>query len=165
MTPPDAERSRRLISQCNHIARVYDEEYPRFPGADRYRSGGVNPRYNQTTSGLYLEFYYGYPQQLWTPWGTWTFSGLSGSRAGETPEQLNAGFLARVALALHTPQYVVEHFGAFGPIFAVTAVDDDPVEEPGDILRDGPHSGGLGADIAVSEWARHGGQHAPASTV
>ncbi|MBF6202205.1 hypothetical protein, partial [Nocardia cyriacigeorgica] len=123
MTPPDAARSRRLIGQCNHIARVYDEQYPTcVTSAGKSRTAGPDPFRAQTTSGLYLQFYYGLPSRLWTPWGAWKFSGLSQDWAGQTPEQLNAGFLARVTLTRHTPRYV-EQIGSSGPVLAVTAVD------------------------------------------
>ena len=45
---------------------------------DDSREDKVNPFDNQTSDGLFLEFYYSIPSRLWTPWGKWNFGGGGG---------------------------------------------------------------------------------------
>lgn len=65
----EARRVARLIQQCRAIAAIFDELLPDTAiDANAQRRGGVNPYYNRTSSGLYLEQvtrlmerWYGYP--------------------------------------------------------------------------------------------------------
>jgi hypothetical protein len=126
-----------LIRQCKQVAAIFDELLPNTalePLA--HRIGGVNPYYNRTTSGLYLEFYYGYPSKIWTPGGQWAMTGSTCTRGdlGETAEGLVAPFMARLNTRLHEPQHQ-SRWGCHGPVYAILEIDGEPVEPPGDVIR------------------------------
>lgn len=125
----------RLIAHCRKIAAIFDEELPDTAlGPAGHRAGGVNPYYNRTASGLYIEFYYGYPSKIWTPGGYWSMTGSTMTRPGVDPDELVRRFMRRLTTSLHSP---VSHsrWGTYGPVYAVLAVEGDPVDEPGPVTR------------------------------
>ncbi len=89
------------------------------------RKEGSNPYYNQTADGLFLEFYYGHPSKLWTPWGEWEFTGSgSGNWEPFLPE-----ILERLGAELHEPERHSK-MGVFGPVYALRKVDDTVLPDP-----------------------------------
>lgn len=89
------------------------------------REERVNPYYNQTADGLFLELYYGMPSSLWTPWGKWGFGG-SGSGYWDTILPL---ILERFGATLHQPLRR-SSMGEFGPVYALHKVGDTPLPSP-----------------------------------
>ncbi len=159
MTERTDEQNRRLIQQCLQIAALHDELIPtKFGNAEGYRIGGANPYHHQTASGLYLEFYYGYPSKLWTPWGEWSFGGSHSTPAGVIAEQVCAAFMERLTLDLYKAGHQSE-WGYFGPYYAVQRIEGEQIEVPGAVLANGPSDGGMSYERAKAEWARHGGPH------
>jgi hypothetical protein len=144
-----AAATQRLIAQCKQIAAIFDETMPNTAiDANAHRVGGINPYYNRTTSGLYLEFYYGYPSKIWTPGGYWAMTGSTVTHGGHTAEAVVAPFMARLTTRLHEPQ---QHspWGCYGPVYAILAVDGEPVDEPGDVI----HFAKDGYSEIKAEWA------------
>ncbi len=96
------------------------------PSCGDRRSEGVNPFYNQTTGGIFIEQYYGGPGSIWTPWGKWGCWG-GGSGRGEKAMQ---DFLSAIGkVEVFKP---VEHsqMGSVGPIYAVLQVGDVVLPKP-----------------------------------
>lgn len=89
------------------------------------RGEGVNPYYDQTESGLFLEFYYRQPSKVWTPWGYYGFSGSgSGRWDEETPK-----ILERLGATLFRPEQNAK-MGTIGPVYALHQVDGVQLPEP-----------------------------------
>lgn len=89
------------------------------------RNESVNPYYDQTESGLFLEFYYGQPSKVWTPWGYYGFSGSgSGWWNEETPK-----ILERLGAILFSPEQNTKA-GTIGPVYALHRVDGVQLPEP-----------------------------------
>lgn len=140
----------QLIAQCREIAAIFDEELPDTAlGAAAHRRGGVNPYYNRTTSGLYLEFYYGYPSKIWTPGGYWQMTGSTITRAGVSQDELVARFMRRIETQLYAPETHYPRVGTFGPVYAILAIDGNPIEPPGDVIRFAKD----GYEQMKTEWA------------
>ena len=89
------------------------------------RKDPANPYYNQTADGLFLEFYYGMPSSLWTPWGEWGFGG-SGSGYWDNILPL---ILEQFGATLHQPLRN-SSMGEFGPVYALHKVGDTPLPDP-----------------------------------
>lgn len=157
--PMTDQQKRDLIAHCLHIAEIFDEELAGVAlDPEAYRRGGVNGFYQRTTSGLYLEFSYGTPNKIWTPWGYWLFVGSTGYNS--TDEQLRAqlaSFMARLSVELHSPLQSGK-FGEYGPVYKVLAVDGAQLPPPGDVL---PNATLDEHHTAQAEWARLGGPHTP----
>lgn len=143
------DRTGELIAYCRQIAAIFDELLPDTAfDARAHRIGGVNPYYCRTTSGLYLEFYYGYPSKLWTPGGRWSFTGSTVTYGGVRREDLVEPFMQRLATRLHEPMSQSK-WGCYGPVYAILAVDGEPVEPPGEVI---PFSKDGYAEMKA-EWA------------
>lgn len=140
MSADQLTTTQRLIAHCRTLARIFDEELPvtAIAPAD-YRVGGVNPYYNRTTSGLYLEFYYGYPSKVWTPGGYWTMTGSTITHAFVDKDALAAKFMARIT-ARQTEPLQQSKWGCYGPVYAVTAIDGEPIDEPGEVIPYATHN-------------------------
>jgi hypothetical protein len=95
------------------------------PWVEDWRNETVNPFYNQTADGIYLELYYGMPSRLWTPWGKWKFIG-SGSGSWEN---ITPSLLERFGATLHLPLRT-DKMGEFGPVYELHKVDDTPLPDP-----------------------------------
>ena len=82
-----------------------------------------NP-YNEQTNGLFLEFYYGTPSSLWTPWGIWKFCG-SGSGSwnieAEPGKSLINKILERTGAVIFAAEQEVS-MGCFGPVYGLHRV-------------------------------------------
>jgi hypothetical protein len=127
------ERTARLIRQCKKIAALFDELLPDTAiDSHGHRAGGVNPLYRRTASGLYLEFYYGYPSKIWTPGGRWSMTGSTITRPYVNKEDLVAPFMARLTTRLYESERH-DRWRSYGPVYAILAIDGDPVEEPGPV--------------------------------
>lgn len=144
---PDATTT-RLIAQCRKIAAIFDKELPDTAlGPAAHRAGGINPYYNRTTSGLYLEFYYGLPSKIWTPGGYWAMTGSTSFIAGQA-ERLAALVMRHLDAKLHLPMRQ-DRNGCYGPVFAIWAIDGELVDAPGDVIRFSK----LGYHEMRAEWA------------
>lgn len=100
-------------------------------GADLHVSfcnDGANPFYSQTASGLFVEYYYGHPSKVWTPWGYWHFVSHVGYSGNPWPS-----ILERVLERLGATEYIAERseeWGVYGPVYALSKVDDIELPEP-----------------------------------
>lgn len=151
-----AERITKLIAQCRRIAAIFDELLPDTAlNSHGHRIGGVNPYYSRTTTGLYLEFYYGYPSKLWTPGGRWNFVGSTHTPAYVNKDDLVEPFMCHLTTELHRPM-TQDKWGCYGPIYAIHQVEGDDVEPPGVVAafsRDGYED--MKRDwAALAEWER-----------
>lgn len=110
-----------LFCAAHRIADIiHDDRARRGLWMEDRRGESVNGFYNHTSSGLFLEMYYGLPSTLWTPWGKWGFGGSGiGGEEGQTLAFLVAHFGVVEHLALK-----VTGMGCFGPVFALYRVDD-----------------------------------------
>lgn len=153
-SPMTDQQKTALITQCLTIANIFDEQFPDTAlESNGYRDGGVNPFYNRTTSGLYLEFYYGAPNKIWTPWGEWHFVGSTGLTFGDEKQQRISSFMARLTSQLHIPLQQSE-FGDFGPVYTLHAVDGVQLPPPGEVIPRVPNDE---YRAAKEEWGRLGG--------
>lgn len=93
-----------------------------------------NPYYRQTHRGFFLEYYYGSPAYLHTPWGELRLGREAGRFTGDLDE-----FLGRLGATLYKPE-VNNNQGTFGPVYAVHKIDDvelpDPIERPRDAYKE-----------------------------
>lgn len=136
---------RGLMSQIKRLAELYDE-YTADPydSSQAYRAGGANPFYSQTLNGLYLEFYYGRPSKVWTPWGAWHFAAAQARRTDI------GGFMSRLTLREHIAEHNTPQ-GTIGPVYAILAIDDVELPEP---LLPASYQAYLNYEDAKAEWSR-----------
>lgn len=146
---PGADRS-ILIAQCKQIAAIFDELLPAtaLNPAD-HRAGGINPYFNRTESGLYLEFYYGYPSKIWTPGGEWSMTGSTTTPGGVDREALVEPFMRRLTAFVYEPGHQ-GRWGYHGPVYGILAIDGHPVELPGVVT---PHPRLVDYLDVKDEWA------------
>jgi hypothetical protein len=140
------EEKQALMNYIKRIASIYDE-YVDDPhnASEAYREGGANPFYSQTLNGLYLEFYYGHPSMLWTPWGQWYFG------AAQSYETDLDGFMSRLKTETHIKEHYAENKGVIGPVYAILAIDDEELPEP--VLPTDKRQY-LKYEVAKEEWKR-----------
>jgi hypothetical protein len=95
-------------------------------GMEDRREEGSNSFYNQTSSGLYLEFYHDLPSKIWTPWGRWD---VGGSGHGGEWQSIKEAILFRLGAKIHQR---VRHtnMGTIGPVWGLYRVDDVQLPEP-----------------------------------
>lgn len=94
-----------------------------------FTDDGVNPFYSQTESGLFVEYYYGHPSKVWTPWGYFGFTG-SVAYSGTAPwDDILDSFTRRLGATLYLPE-VNKRSGTYGPVYAVHTVDQINLPEP-----------------------------------
>lgn len=153
-SPMTDQQKTDLIAQCLRIAQIFDEEFPGTAlGSKGYRDGGVNPFYDRTTSGLYLEYSYGAPNKIWTPWGQWSFVGSTAFRSWDEQRKQIDSFMARLTAELYIPLQQDE-FGDYGPVYTLHAIEGVELPPPGDVIRIPPNDE---YHAARGEWARLGG--------
>lgn len=107
------------------------------------RQEGVNPFYSQTTSGLFLELYYGQPAEVWTPWGKYGFGGSGSGSWREAMPKL----LERLGATVHIEEYN-DQMGTHGPVYAIHSVDGQPLPEP----VAARHDDFMEYEVARDEW-------------
>lgn len=148
MTEPYADMTddakMALMVQIKRLAVIYDEYVTDKHPSQEYRDGGVNAVYNQTFNGLYLEFYYGHPSKVWTPWGTWHFA------AAQSYQTDLEGFMARLTLREHIAEHNTE-MGTIGPVYAILAIDGVELPEP---LALRSREERLSYEYSNAEWER-----------
>lgn len=139
-----------LIGQCLKIADIFDSA---VTGPVDHRltrqAEGFNAVYDRTTSGLYLQFSYGTPSKLWTPWGHWHFGRSVGARTGIEQGRIASVFMSHLDAELLVPLQQ-NRFGAFGPVYKLHGVDGDKLPAPGDIR---PPATTEESTAARAEWA------------
>ncbi|SHU66806.1 Uncharacterised protein [Mycobacteroides abscessus subsp. abscessus] len=148
--PMTDQQKRDLIADIFDTAGAWDTSK-----CEKQRTEGLNAFYNRTTSGLYLEFYYGIPSTLWTPWGYWLFGQLAEARTGIEESQIVSAFMAHLDAELLIPLQQ-NRFGAFGPVYKLHAVDGEKLPSPGEIR---PMATTEEYEAATAEWATFGGPH------
>lgn len=89
------------------------------------RSESANPYYNQTANGFFLEFYYGKPSSLWTPWGKYS---IKGSSSGECDKEILI-ILDRLGAEVHE-EGRQESIGYIGPVYSLHKIDGVDLPEP-----------------------------------
>jgi len=134
-----------LVAQIKRLAAVYDEHVTDPHHSSRgHRADGVNPFYSQTLNGLYLEFYYGGPSKVWTPWGEWYFA------AAQSYQTDLDGFMSRLTLREHIAQHNTAQ-GTIGPVYAILAIDGVELPEP---VLPTDRRQYLSYEDSKAEWAR-----------
>jgi|GEM_PF-2353003 len=95
------------------------------------REQSVNPRFSQTTGGLFLFVYFGAPGNLWTPWGEWNcWGGSGGNGGGELCSNSLKSFLAAIdCVELHIPEKQTRE-ECFGPVYAIRKIGDIELPKP-----------------------------------
>lgn len=147
----DADEKRRTYAACRAIkSHFYAVGESIVYGKPDVGAGDtVNPYYNRTASGLFVEFYYGTPLYVWTPWGKWRMRMRCVSGMRVAIDDASMAFLRRVHTTLHQPQ-TNSAMGSFGPVYAVVSVDGcEPVPAPvvgAAYVNDG-------YDAMMTEWA------------
>lgn len=107
------------------------------------RAERPNPCQEHTEQGFVLEIYYGAPDRLHTPWGTWLFfRSLTGNWDAILP-----GILSRLGATLHRPLEQTR-MGEFGPFYALTSIDGQAL--PPLVLC--AKAKRLNYDEAVADW-------------
>lgn len=118
------------------VRRVSDIFFEEIRKADKegkihasFGDEGVNPFYDQTNSGLFLEYYYGHPSKVWTPWGYWQFVwGMSYS--SDAPwDSILSNVLQRLGATEFMPEQNLS-YGTVGPVYAIHRVEDMELPEP-----------------------------------
>lgn len=166
-TPPRKEpegpiEDDNLYSAVIRIADIFFEEVEKRDVDNLIsisrRDDGVNPFYSQTDSGLFLEYYYGHPSKIWTPWGYLGFTG-SCITSGNAPwEEILDSFLERLGAILFTPEQD-ESFGVVGPVYALHKVDDMKLPEPR--LREKQNY--LEYEVVKEAWKNMANRYQPAT--
>lgn len=133
-----------LMRQIKRLASIYDEHTTEHEASESYRVGGANPFYNQTANGLYLEFYYGSPSEVWTPWGKWHFA------AAQSRYVDLEGFMARLTVREEVPE-MHKARGTYGPVYALLAIDGEKLPEP-QLLTDRQQY--FEYEAVLEEWPR-----------
>lgn len=165
-----AEDASALYASVRRIADIWFEclAEEKVAGGEIDASRANDPAnsfYNRTASGLYVEWYYGTPSEIWTPWGKWHLKG-GASYSGNADKRVNERFMKRVELREHMP---VKHTreGIFGPVYAVVAIDGKPVPEARVIAQSYfPDGYQENRDLWMRLTAEYDGRHAlaPAAT-
>ena len=181
--PMTDQQKTDLIAQCLKIAGIFDSVFSEYESGsdehltdgsralcdrnslssrrDEHRADGLNAFYDRTTSGLYLEFYYGGPDKLWTPWGSWSFAYCDDSRTSSQTENAVSRFMTHLDAELLIPLQQ-NRFGAFGPIYKLHGIDSEKLPAPGDIR---PPANAEEYETGNAEWARFFGlQHVSQTT-
>lgn len=94
-----------------------------------FTDDGVNPFYNQTEIGLFVEYYYGHPSKVWTPWGYFHFTGSVGYSGNAPWDDISDNFTRRLGATLYLPEKNTKA-GTYGPVYAVHTVDSINLPEP-----------------------------------
>lgn len=91
------------------------------------RNESSNPFYNQTMQGLFLEFSYGLPSSIYTPWGKWRFRG-SACLCGDTTA-FNEDVIERLG-ATQFQAHENNSMGSFGPVYEIHRIEDYELPPP-----------------------------------
>ncbi|HEU5122145.1 MAG TPA: hypothetical protein VFT59_04835 [Candidatus Saccharimonadales bacterium] len=139
------EEKMLLMRGCKRIAELYDEctnDPHDISGPHRER--GPDPLYKRTRNGLFLEFYYGGPYRLWTPWGSWLF-------AGAAPDVTNIpAFMSQLTLWMYEGEERYPDGNFVKPVYGIQAIESQ--ELPAAVCVDNDQL----YDVAVirEEWKR-----------
>lgn len=140
-----------LMVHIKRLATIFDEHVADKGRLSRgYRVDGANPFYNQTLNGLYLEYYYGTPSKVWTPWGEWHFA------VTQLYEIKLDDFMSQLSVREHIPEHNTVQ-GTIGPVYAILAIDGVELPEP--VLPTDKRQY-LDRDVAKAEWERFFGGEA-----
>jgi hypothetical protein len=129
-----------IANKCHELLRTF----PNVSMDDR-RNEGPNPYYDRTSCGLRLEFYYGLPNKVHTPWG---YYGYGGGGYGEFAA-LTKELFKFVQVKMFQPGKQ-EAIGYIGPIYTVVSVDGIELPEPS--MLSGWEAGFY--ESAKSDWDR-----------
>ncbi len=122
-----------LFIAMRKIANIFFEELDAHQDngvkAD-YQDPEANCMFHQTESGLFLEYYYGAPSSLWTPWGRWDFI-INVSQSGlHSMDEILQKFNARLGAVVYTREQYCPSEGSYGPVYSLHKVDDLVLPEP-----------------------------------
>ncbi len=133
--PIDPQR-RRLLDDPQHFAlarEIIDFIYAQPSKEEDLRETGrfecLDPFRGQTASGFFLEFYYGIPKDLWTPWGKVSVVGMAVGNWDGVAEML----IERFGATLHIPATAG---GVFGPVYALHKLNGSDFPEPIELDRE-----------------------------
>lgn len=143
-TVSDADKH-TLVRHLRRLAELVDEHVTPggFNQSTGHRRGGANPYYNQTVSGLFLEFYYGTPQKIWTPWGEWHFAYVQSQQFDLE------GFMSHLTTEVYAAERTSD-MGVHGPVYAILAVDGEQLPTP-EVL-DSKVYAPMDYDTSHAEW-------------
>lgn len=99
---------------------------------DRRRQG-VNPVYNQTADGMFLEMSYDSPSKLWTPWGSW---GFAGGASGPWIKNPMKSFLQEVFDITTHQERRNTKMGPIGPVYALHSIGTEELPAPRELRDD-----------------------------
>lgn len=141
-----------LFNAVMKIVNIYFEEIKKgdvdeLINISPWEDKDVNPFYSQTDSGLFIEYYYGHPSKIWTPWGYFQMCGSVISRGDAPWEKILDSFLERLGATLFIPERQ-EEYGTVGPVYALHRVDDIELPEP----REREKQNYLEYDTAKKAW-------------
>ncbi len=136
----DSVTSQKLYAAARRIADIFHANVTHqvsdvglLPWYEDWRHQSVEPLGPQV-HGLYLNFYYGAPTSVWTPWGQWTFAG-SGNHGGNQQQVLVGAVMRPLSTRLFDSEYITD-LGISGPTYAVLAVEGEELFEPSLYFRD-----------------------------
>jgi hypothetical protein len=109
-----------IADKCHELLR----QFPDISMNDR-RNEGPNPYYDRTSCGLRLEFYYGMPNKVHTPWGYYKYGGSGCGKFDDFTKELFK--FIQVKMLQPGKQ---ERIGYIGPIYTVISFDGIELPEP-----------------------------------
>lgn len=87
----------------------------------------VNPVYNQTADGMFLEMSYSSPSKLWTPWGSWGFAG--GARGSWIKNPMKDFLQGQFGITTHQDRRNTK-MGPIGPVYALHSIGSEELSVP-----------------------------------
>lgn len=121
------EAVNRVEIIIREMFEAYAKEHPNNPPAISFRNDcDINPYFNQTSQGIFLEYCYGKPARFWTPWGQYEFCD---GASGHMVEELNQTLLSRLDATLYL-EVKNTRAGCIGPVYAIHGVDELKLPEP-----------------------------------
>lgn len=137
MTPITVLSDEELVEAIYRVSVVIEEEIERyrrlFPTRVNYsmrRAWGCNPAHSQTKQGLFPEYIYGNPSKVWTPWGYWSFGGITSWQGDADIDDINERTLLRLGATLYLEEKYTQMTGSHGPVYALHRVDELILPEP-----------------------------------
>lgn len=123
----------QLYAQIQDIIKMFFEIVKRIDVDKKIsvsrRNDDVNPYYDQTERGLFLEYYYGHPHKLWTPWGSLSFTASVGYSSDAPWEAILSEYLQRLGAEVYLPE-VNTRMGTYGPVYQIHKVDEVVLPTP-----------------------------------
>lgn len=131
----------------HYAPNVQESDHGRVPLVIDARAERINPFLNQTDTGLFLEFYYGNPSRLHTPWGEFRISG-GGQSSGRQKAVANRAILDHLKTGVVMPGFQTT-MGYVGPYLSIESVDGHALPDSRWRMRENY----IDNVVAEQEWA------------